>query len=437
MKIMHVCDWYTAIGGAEKLMFDVLHAVEQLNHENIMVMNANPNQIRTGKRVEIEVANIEMQFSQFTFSYYKKIHKCIKKIGRIIKQYKPDICHIHSCQNPYVIKFLLKEIPCVRNIHDPRLYCFTHWKLLPDNRTICPYPMGSECIKQGCISPEKPKSLHDRIAVWTRMHFEVHRKMPVFIMESRATIECMLENGFREEQINWVPNFTPIKPKDEVETLISELYKPEEHHILMVGRASPEKGFDVTLDSIKYLKTKNVKVHFVTGGPPHYEVIENRVKSDPLLSECVILEGILSYEKTRLKYAMSDAIIIPSVWMETFCLVGLEAMANMKPVIGSYTGGIKDWLVDGETGYHFEMGNPKDLALKIDLLLSDKKLATEMGRKGYNRVCKLYNKERYMKDLLNAYNKSITIWESQKINKVAKIGHRTHCFKKLSSKSSF
>jgi glycosyltransferase involved in cell wall biosynthesis len=369
--------------------------------------------------VEIEVANIEMPFSQFTFSYYEKINKCIKKLDGIIKQYKPDICHIHSCQNPYVIKFLLKEIPCVRSIHDPRLYCFTHWKLLPDNKTICPYPMGSECIKQGCISSEKPKSLHDRIAVWTRMHFEAHRKMPVFIMESRATIECMLENGFEEEQINWVPNFTPIKPKDEVEALLRELYKPEEHHILMVGRASPEKGFDVTLDAVKYLKTENVKVHFVTGGPPHYEVIENRVKSDPLLSERVILEGILSYEKTRLKYAMADAIIIPSVWMETFCLVGLEAMANMKPVIGSYTGGIKDWLVDGETGYHFEMGNPKDLALKIDLLLSDKKCATEMGRKGYNRVCEQYNKDRYMEDLFNAYNKSITIWDYKKISKAA------------------
>ncbi|THB78641.1 MAG: glycosyltransferase family 1 protein [Desulfobacteraceae bacterium] len=413
MKIMHICDWYTAIGGAEKLMFDVLHAVEQLGHENIMVMNAHPNQIKTGQRVEIEVPDIEMPFSQFTFLYYFKIYKCIRELGRIIKKYKPDVCHIHSCQNPYVVKFLMKTIPCVRNIHDPRLYCFTHWKLLPDNKTICPYPMGRECLNQGCISLDQPKTLHEKIAVWTRKHFDVHRQMPVFIMESRATIACMKENGFKDEQINWIPNFTPIRPREEVQELIDTLHKPEENHILMVGRASPEKGFDITLDAVKYLKTRDVKVHFVTGGPPHYEAIEKRVKSDPLLSKQVILEGILSYEKTRLKYAMADAIIIPSVWMETFCLVGLEAMANMKPVIGSYTGGIKDWLANGETGYHFEMGNPKDLAKKIDLLLSDKKRASEMGQKGYDRVCRLYNKDRYMKDLFNAYDKSIAIWNKR------------------------
>ena len=349
-----------------------------------------------------------MPFSQFLLSDYLKIFKCVGRLGEIIDNHNPDICHIHSCQNPYVVKYLMKKIPCVRNIHDPRLHCFTHWKLLPDNKTICPYPMGPDCITQGCISQGKPETLHEKIAPWTRKHFHVHRKMPVFIMESKATIECMKQNGFTDEQLHWIPNFTPVRPRKEVEKLIRELYNPDESHILMVGRASPEKGFDVALDAMKLLKTKNVKLHLVTGGP-HYEAIENRVKHDPLLKQCVILEGILSYKKTSLKYAMADLIVIPSVWMETFCLVGLEAMANMKPVVGSYTGGIKDWLVNGKTGFHFEMGNPEDLASKLDLLLSDKKTAMAMGLNGYDRVSKLYNKERYMKDLFEAYNTAISI----------------------------
>lgn len=410
MKIMHVCDWYTAIGGAEKLMFDVLHAVEELGHENIMVMNAHPNQIQTGERTEIQVANIEMPFSQFLLTDYFKIYKCIRHLDEIIRIYRPDVCHIHSTQNPYVVKHLLKKIPCVRNIHDPRLYCFTHWKLLPDNKTICPYPMGNECVRQGCITGGKPKTLHEKIAPWTRKHFKVHRNMPVFIMESRETLKCMKDNGFHDDQLHWIPNFTPVKPREEVMGLVEKLYNPEEHHVLMVGRASPEKGFDITLDAVPHIRTKGVKIHFVSGGP-HYEAIETRVKNDPLLSEHVVLEGILSYEKTRLKYAMADLIVIPSVWMETFCLVGLEAMANMKPVIGSYTGGIKDWLVDGKTGYHFEMGNPIDLAEKIDLLLSDKKKAREMGLAGYERVQQLYNPDRYMKDLLHAYKTAISVWK--------------------------
>lgn len=410
MKIMHLCDWYTAIGGAEKLMFDVLKAIEELGHENIIVTNQHPNQISTGERIELQVENVEMPFSLYDFSFHSKIKRCIKKVDHIIDMYRPDVCHIHSCQNPYLVRFLLSKLPCVRNIHDPRLYCFTHWKLLPDNKTICKYPMGKQCIEQGCISAGNPETLHEKIAYWTRKHFEVHKNMPVFIMESRATIECMLDNGFQHEQIHWIPNFTPITSKQDVQRLNEQLYNEEENHILMVGRASPEKGFDVTLDAVKYLKTKDVKVHFVTGGPPHYDKLVERIENDELLKKHVILEGILPYDKTRLKYAMADAVIIPSVWMETFCLVGLEAMANMKPVIGSYTGGIKDWLVDGETGYHFEMGNAQDLALKIDLLLSDKKKAQKMGIAGFNRVREKYNKDRYMDDLFQAYETSLKVW---------------------------
>lgn len=413
MKIMHICDWYTAIGGAEKLMFDVLKATEELGHQNIMVMNQHPNQIKTGRRIEIQVPDIEMVFSQFLLADYVKIFKCLRKLNEIIEMYHPDICHIHSCQNPYVVKYLINKIPCVRNIHDPRLYCFTHWKLLPDGKTICPFPLGKNCVNQGCISDTIPETLHERIAPWTAKHLKIHQRMPIFIMESRATIECMIQNGFRKEQIHWIPNFTPLRPREEVANLIKKLYKPEEHHILMVGRASMEKGFEITLDAIKFLKTKNVNVHFVTGGP-HFGPIKDRINNDSLLSRHVILEGILSYDETRLKYAMSDLIVIPSVWMETFCLVGLEAMANMKPVIGSYTGGIKDWLVDGETGYHFQMGNPEDLAAKIDLLLQNKEKAKVMGQKGYERVKAFYNEDRYMTDLLNAYNTAMSKWYEQK-----------------------
>jgi glycosyltransferase involved in cell wall biosynthesis len=407
---MHVCDWYRAIGGAEKLMFDVLESFEKLGHMNIVVMNAHSDQITTEKRVEIQVPNIEMPFFRFVLTDYLKIYKCLKRLKGILLRHKPDICHIHNCQNPYVIDYLLKYMPCVRNNHDPRLHCFTWWRLLPD-KTVCPYPMGPECIRQGCISPDKPRTIHDRMAPWVRKHFEIHRKMPVFIMESKATIECMRQNGFSEEQLSWVPNFTPIRPREKVKALINSLHKPDEHHVLMVGRASPEKGFDVLLDAVQYLKTKNVKVHLVTGGAPYIEPIEKRVKEDAILREHVILEGILSYDKTRLKYAMSDVIVIPSVWMETFCLVGLEAMANMKPVVGSYTGGIKDWLVDGVTGYHFQMGDPVDLAAKIDLLLGDKEKAQIMGHNGYDRVCKLYNRDIYMQNLLNSYKKAMQSWE--------------------------
>ena len=135
------------------------------------------------------------------------------------------------------------------------------------------------------------------------------------------------------------------------------------------------------------------------------EHIKNAVQARNL-EQTIKIHGALSYDETRKFYAKADAVIIPSVWIESFCLVGLEAMANMKPVIGSKIGGIKDWLLDGKTGYHFEAGNATELAQKIDCLLTDKDSAAKMGINGYERVKQYYNKKIYINSLTNIYRKA-------------------------------
>lgn len=403
MKILHICDWYTPIGGAEKLMFDTLSALEAQGHENIIVINKNPSQTLTGKRPEYQIDNIEINLAYFRPYDYVHIHRAKKQIKEIINRHKPDVCHIHNCQNLYIIKFLLKTIPCVRSIHDPRLYCFTQWRLLPDNK-ICPYPLGGKCLTTKCLSEAKtPQTFFDKISPFVFKNYLLHREMPIIILESQAQINCVLQNGYRKEQIAWLPNFTPVRGEEEVAEFNKKYYNPNENHVLFVGRASYEKGVDVILDAAALVKTP-CTIHLVTGGP-YMEHIKERVRKEKLRNVDVV--GVLSYDETRKYYAKSDAVLIPSVWIESFCLVGLEAMANRKPVIGSRIGGIKDWLVDGVTGYHFEPGNAQELASKIDHLLNNKSLAIQMGEKGYERVKTYYNKAVYIERLTGIYQRAV------------------------------
>jgi glycosyltransferase involved in cell wall biosynthesis len=48
--------------------------------------------------------------------------------------------------------------------------------------------------------------------------------------------------------------------------------------------------------------------------------------------------------------AETDALVVPSLWPEPFGLVGLEAAAAGVPAVAFATGGIPDWLRDGQTG---------------------------------------------------------------------------------------
>ena len=400
--ILHICDWYRPIGGAEKLMFDALNLLEDEGHTNIIVYNEHPDQEASGLRPEYACKGLEL------FSYhYPGSHllskSAINYLKQIIKKHSPDICHIHNFQNSYVTEYLIEALPCVRSLHDPRLYCFTSWKLLPD-KSICPYPLGVDCVNQGCISSGLlPRNNFDRNAPWVLRNYKVHKKMPALILESRAQIECVLENGFSPEQIAWLPNFTPIMPEPEVKQYVRKHFNPDENIILFVGRASYEKGAQVLIDACKYLKSK-CKVVIITAGPLLDE-IKSQALAYPGLLE--VIPG-LSYEETREYYTRSSVIIIPSVWLESFCLVGLEAYANMKPVIGSRIGGIRDWLKEGETGWFFEPGNARELAVTIDHAFADTERLKTMGSAAYDRVCRYYNKELYLSRLLAIYQRGIT-----------------------------
>jgi glycosyltransferase involved in cell wall biosynthesis len=399
--ILHICDWYHPIGGAEKLLFDTLNLLEDEGYTNIIVYNDHHNQKPTGIRPEYACKGLEL------FSYHYPgsrliAKKAIKHLTEIINKHSPDICHIHNFQNSFVTEYLIETLPCVRSLHDPRLYCFTNWKLLPD-KSICPYPLGAECIRQKCISSGiLPRNNFDRNAPWVLRNYKVHKKMPVLILESRAQIECILENGFSSKQIAWLPNFTPIMPEPKVNQFLQKHFNPDEKIVLFVGRASYEKGAQILVDACKYLKSK-CKVVIITAGPLH-DKIKSQALTYPGLLE--VIPG-LSYGETRKYYARSSVIIIPSVWLENFCLVGLEAYANMKPVIGSRIGGIRDWLKENKTGWFFEPGNARNLAGKIDQALADPERLRGMGRAAYDRVCKYYNGNLYLSRLLAIYEKEI------------------------------
>lgn len=401
MIILHICDWYHPIGGAEKLMFDTLALLEEEGHTNIVVYNEHPNQKPSGKRKEYSCKYLEFWVYHRAGSTLLA-QKAIQPIKKIIDEHKPDVCHIHNLQNAHVTEFLIKSVPCVRSIHDPRLYCFTNWRLLPDNK-VCPYPLGSECIRQGCLSSTfRPQNDFDRNAFWVLKNFEVHKNMPVLIGESRAQIDCMLQNGFTPEQIAWLPNFTPVRPEDEVTDFVGEHFRADDKIVLFVGRASYEKGINVLVEASKYIQS-DCRIVIITAGPLLQEVQQAAETSNGMVE---VIPG-LSYDETRKYYARASVVVVPSVWIESFCLIGPEAYANMKPVIGSNIGGIKDWLKDTETGWFFEPGNSEDLAKKIDLAFSDPDKLIAMGRAAYARVKKYYNPQTYISRLVEIYKKGI------------------------------
>ncbi len=147
--------------------------------------------------------------------------------------------------------------------------------------------------------------------------------------------------------------------------------------LVFLGRVAPEKGIDVLLRALSLVKTKvELDIYGIRAEGGAAKNIGYGI-SDIGNAQVRWLAPVKPEEvvETIRKY---DALVVPSVWLETGPLVVLEAFAAGVPVIGSRLGGIAEMVNEGVDGLLFHPGDPPDLEKKIDQLL----LQLEFLKKG-------------------------------------------------------
>ncbi len=174
-----------------------------------------------------------------------------------------------------------------------------------------------------------------------------------------------------------------------------------EPYVLFVGRITRQKGVTHLVDAIRYLP-RDTQVVLCAGAPDTPEIAaEMRQKVDEAKAHnprVLWIERMVSKPEVIELYSHARVFCCPSVY-EPFGIINLEAMACKAPVVASAVGGIKEVVVDGETGYlvPFEQDattsfpiHPdqfaRDLAAKLSELLGDPEKCRRFGRAGRKRV---------------------------------------------------
>jgi glycosyltransferase involved in cell wall biosynthesis len=92
----------------------------------------------------------------------------------------------------------------------------------------------------------------------------------------------------------------------------------------------------------------------------------------------------------------------PSLF-EGLCLAVIEAQAAGVPVVATPVGGIRETVVDGETGLLVPTGDPPALAAAIRRLLEDRVAAEAMAAEAKRRVRERFSIERMVDETLRLY----------------------------------
>jgi glycosyltransferase involved in cell wall biosynthesis len=100
--------------------------------------------------------------------------------------------------------------------------------------------------------------------------------------------------------------------------------------------------------------------------------------------------------------ASFDVFAFPSLY-EGLCVAVIEAQAAGVPVVATPVGGIRETVVDGETGLLVPPRNPQALAAAIRRLLDDRELAHRLADEARRRVGKRFSEQRMVEETLRVY----------------------------------
>ncbi len=182
---------------------------------------------------------------------------------------------------------------------------------------------------------------------------------------------------------------------------------PTRPYVLFVGRITRQKGIIHLVRAIRYFDP-DFQVVLCAGAPDTPEIAaEMKAAVAEVRRE---REGVIWIEEMVAKtsvyelYSHAAVFCCPSIY-EPFGIINLEAMACETPVVASAVGGIKEVVVNGETGFlvpleqmtesPFEATHPevfaRDLADRVNLLMRDPELRERMGKAGRRRAEEIFS----------------------------------------------
>ena len=295
-------------------------------------------------------------------------------LRRVVMKEQPEIVHAH---NWLIHSFLpLKtwsKAKLVLTIHDTSLVCAQ--KRYMYHESVCSGPALGKCLR--CCSEHygSVKGITTALANGVGRRIE-YRAVDRFLSVSQAMADISLLDKYHVPY-QVVPNFVPddiTTLPDTPHPLVEQLPKGE--YLLFVGDVKRDKGVEVLFHAYAEMDTH---VPLIIIGRPVNDF------ATPVPRNVHIFES-WPHDAVMGAWSRCTVALAPSLWLEAFGIVAIEAMAMGRPLVASRIGGLSDIVVDEQTGLLVPPGDAQSLRIAIQHLLNNAALRERMGRAARERV---------------------------------------------------
>lgn len=225
----------------------------------------------------------------------------------------------------------------------------------------------------------------------------IHEKFPEIINSIDKTLEHKKSVLSKSEQIIAISDSTKSDliniyniPAEKIEVVYlaasikklsfppGELIDNPDRYILYVGDRNFYKNFNNFLSAIEPLLRNNSDLFLIAAGGGNFKADEIKLFERKKLNNKILYKSADDKSLTAL-YANALAFVFPSLY-EGFGIPVLEAMNCDCPVIMSNTSSLPE--VGGDAAIYFDPANPDDIKNKVESVIFNNELRTEMIKRG-------------------------------------------------------
>lgn len=401
MKILFILDEFLPenSGGAANVAFSLAKEFIKLSHD-LLVLTATNNPESVG---EIEIESVKIRrilvkpFGRLRNFKNLKNRDILVKAKNVLTEYKPDVVHIHTLHHrfSYGVINLAKQFSkaVFLTLHDAQ--SVFNGKLFP-KRKICELKPVYD-YKIGWFDNFKK----DGLTYNPFQKFFIKRalkKVDKIFVVSKALKEALETNGISDIEV--IHNGINVQEWVGVEAIGNPppFVSNKGWGILFAGRVDKAKGVSVLIRAFDVINSEIPNAKLTIVGDGKFSVAENQnIKVMPWQNR----------EAMKRIFSEAKIIVVPSLYLDPFPTVNLEAMAAGKPVVGTCFGGTPEAVVNNETGYIVNPYNEKGLADRIIDLLKNPEKAATFGKAGRERVEKVFSLGKQVQETLSWYHKFI------------------------------
>ena len=200
----------------------------------------------------------------------------------------------------------------------------------------------------------------------------------------------MGRNGIPVSEV--IPNGVtiPAMPSESAVALFRKRFHLTGPTVLFGGRVSADKGVFALLDAMEDVLKDLPKVSLLLVGEK--ERITPALRNcSPRLQEAIRLTGWMTQEEMPLAYAAADIVTTPSLYLDSFLMINIEAMSMEKPVVGTCFGATPEIVEHERTGLIMHPRETEKFAEALLRLLRNPTEAKKMGEAGRARAEKHFS----------------------------------------------